>query len=74
VVIGLLLVVLLLLIIIIKKDLIIMIHLYFFRSSRANDVITNLTIGTSNPVRAYVLACKYFINNKAKGKPKMLAI
>lgn len=51
-----------------------MIYLYFFCSSRANDVVNNLTIATSNPVRAYALACKYFTNNKAKGKPRLLAI
>lgn len=51
-----------------------MINLYFFRSSVVGDVISNLTIATSNPVRAYTLACNYFIKNKAKGKPRMLAI
>lgn len=51
-----------------------MINLYFFRSSRPNDVVDNITIATSNPVRAYVLACNYFAKNKAKGKPRMLAI
>lgn len=51
-----------------------MIYLYFFRSSRANDVITNLTIATSNPVKAYALACNYFTKHQAKGKPRMLAI
>lgn len=51
-----------------------MINLYFFMSSKANDVINNITIGTSNPVRAYILACKYFTKHQAKGKPRMLAI
>ena len=51
-----------------------MINLYFFMSSRRNDVVNNITIATSNPVRAYALACNYFTKHKAKGKPKMLAI
>lgn len=51
-----------------------MINLYFFRSSKPNDVVNNITIATSNPVRAYVLACNYFIKYQAKGKPIMLAI
>ena len=50
-----------------------MINLYFFRSSRPNDVVDNITIATSNPVRAYVLACNYFTKHQAKGKPRMLA-
>lgn len=51
-----------------------MINLYFFRSSRPNDVVDNITIATSNPVRAYFLACNYFTKHQAKGKPRMLAI
>lgn len=51
-----------------------MINLYFFRSSIPNDVVDNITIATSNPVRAYILACNYFTKHKAKCKPRMLAI
>ena len=51
-----------------------MINLYFFRSSRSNNVVNNITIATSNPVRAYVLAYNYFTKHQAKGKPVMLAI
>lgn len=49
-------------------------NLYFFMSSRRNDVVNNITIATSNPVRAYALACNYFTKHQAKGKPRMLAI
>ena len=51
-----------------------MINLYFFMSSRRNDVVNNITIATSNPVRAYALACNYFTKHQAKGKTRMLAI
>lgn len=51
-----------------------MINLYFFKSSRLNDVVNNLTIATSNPVRAYALAYTYFTKHQAKGKPRMIAI
>ena len=49
-------------------------NLYFFMSSKRNDVVNNITIATSNPVRAYALACNYFTKYQAKGKPRMLAI
>lgn len=46
--------------------------LYFYRSSEFN--ISSLTIFSSNPIRAYNLALKYFKRNKIKGIPIRLVI
>lgn len=46
--------------------------LYFYRSSNFN--ISSITIFSSNPIRAYNLALKYFKRNKIKGIPIRIAI
>lgn len=51
-----------------------MLHLYFFVSSKRYDTVRRLTISTTSVKRAYALAYKYFIANKAEGQPKLLAI
>lgn len=49
-------------------------HIYFFKSTCAKDSISNLTIFTSNRIKAYVLAHRYFVKHNCKGEPAMLAI
>ena len=49
-------------------------HIYFFKSTCDKDSISNLTILTSNRIKAYVLAHRYFVINNCKGEPAMLAI
>ena len=49
-------------------------HIYFFKSTCDNDSISNLTILTSNRIKAYVLAHRYFAKYNCKGEPAMLVI
>lgn len=49
-------------------------HIYFFKSTCDKDSISNLTILTSNRIKAFVLAHRYFVKNNCKGEPAMLAI
>ena len=49
-------------------------HIYFFKSTCDKDSISNLTILTSNSIKAYVLAYRYFAKCNCKGEPAMLAI
>lgn len=47
---------------------------YFFISSVDNDEIKSLNVFTTNIVRAYAYARKYFAKYKCKGEPQLLAI
>ena len=49
-------------------------HLYFFKSTCDKDSISNLTILTSNRIKEFVLAHRYFAKHNYKGEPAMLAI
>lgn len=49
-------------------------HIYFFKSTCDKDSISNLTILTSNRIKAYVLAHRYFAKCNCKGEPTMLVI
>lgn len=49
-------------------------HIYFFKSTCDNDSVNNLSIFTSNYIRAFVLAHRYFAKHNCKGEPTMLAI
>ena len=49
-------------------------HIYFFKSTCDKDSISNLTILTSNRIKAYVLAYRYFAKCNCKGEPAMLVI
>lgn len=49
-------------------------HLYFFKSTCDEDSVSNLTILTSNRIKAFVLAHRYFAKHNYKGEPAMLAI
>ena len=49
-------------------------HIYFFKSTCDKDFISNLTILTSNRIKAYALAHRYFAKCNCKGKPAMLVI
>ena len=50
------------------------VHIYFFKSTCDKDSISNLTILTSNRIKAYALAHRYFAKCNCKGKPAMLVI
>lgn len=47
---------------------------YFFTSSNKKDKVRVLNIYTISIEQAYILANRYFHNNKCKGVPKILAI
>ena len=49
-------------------------HIYFFKSTCDKDSISNLTILTSNRIKVYVLAYRYFAKCNCKGEPAMLAL
>ena len=49
-------------------------HIYFFESTCDKDFISNLTILTSNRIKAYALAYRYFTKCDCKGEPAMLVI
>lgn len=49
-------------------------HIYFFKSTCDKDSISNLTILTSNRIKAYALAHRYFAKCNCKGEPAMLVI
>lgn len=49
-------------------------HIYFFKSTCDKDSVNNLSIFTSNYIKAFVLARKYFAKHNYKGEPEMLAI
>lgn len=49
-------------------------HLYFFKSSEERDGLSCLTIMSSSPIKAYVLAVINFHKNGYKGYPVRLAI
>lgn len=48
--------------------------LFYFVSSKGDDEVKRLTIGTTTIKRAYALAQIYFAKHKCKGVPQMLYI
>ena len=49
-------------------------HIYFFRSSRKSDKLSQITVFTNSVKRAYAMAQIYFIKSGYKGVPVKLAI
>ena len=49
-------------------------NIYFFKSSEERDGLSCLTVMSSNPIKAYVLAVTNFHKNEYKGYTIKLAI
>lgn len=49
-------------------------HFYFFKSTCDKDSVNNLSVFSSNPIKAFVLARRYFIKHNCKGEPALLII
>lgn len=51
-----------------------MLHIFFFKSSCNKDNVSNITVLTTNVMKAYHLATKQFIKHGYKGYPVRVAI
>lgn len=51
-----------------------MLHLYFYKSTKKCDNLSQLTIVSNSARKAYVLALKNFIQNGYQGVPVRLAL
>lgn len=47
---------------------------YFFKSSADNDVMSGITVFTTNLRKAFALARICFAKNNCKGEPELMAI
>ena len=47
---------------------------FFFTSTRKADKVTQITIVSTDVVRAHIVANRYFKRAGYKGQPKMLAV
>lgn len=48
--------------------------IFFFTSTRKTDKVTQITIVSTDIVRAHIVANSYFKRAGYRGKPKMLAV
>jgi len=48
--------------------------IFFFTSTRKADKVTQITIVSTDVVRAHIVANRYFKRVGYKGQPKMLAV
>lgn len=48
--------------------------IYFYKSSRKNELTNPITILAQNERRAFALALVNFLKNELKGSPKLIAV
>lgn len=48
--------------------------IYFFASTRKSDKVTQITIISTDVVRAHIVANRYFKRAGYRGTPKLLAV